>query len=51
MLADMPETALRYQQIEAWRSLVERWDGRIGIPGIVAGRGAAEPGAPDGGAA
>jgi regulator of protease activity HflC (stomatin/prohibitin superfamily) len=51
MLADMPETALRYQQIEAWRSLVDRWDGRIGIPGIIAGRGATEASAPDGGTA
>jgi regulator of protease activity HflC (stomatin/prohibitin superfamily) len=51
LLGDLPESALRYQQIEAWRSLVDRWDGRIGVPGIVAGRGAAESGAPDGSAA
>ena len=51
VLGDLPESALRYQQIEAWRSLVDRWDGRIGIPGIVTGRSAADSGTPDGGAA
>ena len=51
VLGDLPESALRYQQIEAWRSLVDRWDGRIGIPGIVTGRSATDSGTPDGGAA
>jgi len=51
VLGDLPESALRYQQIEAWRSLVDRWDGRIGIPGIVTGRSAADSGTLDGGAA
>jgi regulator of protease activity HflC (stomatin/prohibitin superfamily) len=30
MLDGMSETALRYQQINAWRTLADRWDGRIG---------------------
>ncbi len=49
MLGDLPDSALRYQQIEAWRSLVERWDGRIGMPAVVSQRALAEP-TPDGGA-
>jgi regulator of protease activity HflC (stomatin/prohibitin superfamily) len=32
LLVDMPEIALKYQQVEALRGLVDRWDGRIGIP-------------------
>ena len=36
LLSGLSETALRYHQIEAWRSLVDRWDGRIGgLPGLI----------------
>jgi len=44
LLDGISDQALRYHQIEAWRSLVDRWDGRIGFPGGLGPRPAAETG-------
>ncbi|MEX0846653.1 MAG: SPFH domain-containing protein [Ilumatobacteraceae bacterium] len=48
LIEGVSEKALRYQQIEAWRSLISRWDGRIGIPGAATARPSAEASSADG---
>jgi regulator of protease activity HflC (stomatin/prohibitin superfamily) len=40
MIDGLSDAALSYQKIQVWRSLIDRWDGRISMPGAPVGAAA-----------